>query len=67
MLANELRQINRYYAHMDHTDVTRVEGKMTNSMAIQMRRIGELKAVLDRFLVTKKDINSVASFPGQGF
>ncbi len=55
MLSNELRQINRYYAHMDHTDAARVDGKMTNSMAIQMRRIAELKAVLDRFLAPSRD------------
>lgn len=50
MLSNEMRQLYRYYAHMDHTDAARNEGQMVNSMNIQMQRINELKGILKRFL-----------------
>lgn len=54
LLSNEMRQLYRYYAHMDHTDVARNEGQMVNSMNIQMQRINELKGILKRFLTFKE-------------
>jgi hypothetical protein len=51
-ISNELKLFSRWYAHIGQMDAVRAENPLIHSVNIQMQRINEFRAMMQKYLAT---------------